>query len=151
MYAIILIAISAIFNNTAERVVRQDIDDLLKAESQRVIKSGKFNVEQLEQWKAKRRAELIHKYYLDRPFLFRVFMNAYKAFTFNYGNSMIMRSSKGDREVWKILIESLPKTAILFTTDFFIVTFVGILMGLKMARKPGGALDKTVSFFCFSK
>jgi len=150
MYAIILIAISAIFNNTAERVVRQDIDDLLKAESQRVIKSGKFNVEQLEEWKAKRKTELIHRYYLDRPFLLRVFYNAYKAFTFKYGNSMIMRSSKGDREVWKILIEALPKTAILFTTDFVIVTFFGILIGLKMARKPGGALDRTVSFIALA-
>ncbi len=150
MYAIILLAISAIFNNTAEKTVRQDIDDQIKAEVQRVLKSGKYNVEQIEQWKEKRKAELIHRHYLDRPFLVRVLYNAVKAFTFNYGRSMIMRSSKGDREVWKILIEALPKTAILFTTDFVIVTLFGILIGLKMARKPGGLLDRTVSFIALA-
>ncbi len=150
MYAIILIAISAIFNNMTEKVVRQDIDDRLKAEVQNVLKSAKMNVEQIEHWKEKRKAELYRKYYLDRPIWMRIFYNSVKAFTFNYGNSMIIRTATGDRSVWKILLEALPKTAILFTTDFVLVTIVGIILGLKMARKPGGVLDRTVSFIALA-
>ena len=150
MYAIILIAVSYIFNNQAEYVVRQDIDERLKAESQAIMKSAKMNSEQLLQWKEKRKQELYRLNWLDKPFIFRVFYRAYKAFTLDFGNSMIMKSSSGSRSVWRIIKEALPNTILIFTTDFIIVTFLGIVIGLKMARKPGGALDRGVSFIALA-
>ncbi|HOV45679.1 MAG: ABC transporter permease [Spirochaetes bacterium] len=150
MYAIILIAISAIFNFSAEKTIRQDINEQIKAESLRVLKSGTMKASQIEEWKLKRQIELEHRNWLDRPFVAKVFYRAYKAFTFQYGNSMSIRSSKGDRSVWKILLEVIPRSIMLYTTQFVIVTIIAVAIGLKMARKPGGFLDRSVSFLALA-
>lgn len=150
MYAIILFVISFIFNQQAEMVVRQNIDEQLKQESLNILKTARMNAEQLSEWKEKRKQELYRRNWLDRPFFFRVIYRAWKAFTFDFGNSMFMRNSKGDRSVWKIISEALPKTVLIFTTDFIITTILGIIIGLKMARKPGGFLDRTVSFIALA-
>ena len=65
MYAIILIAISAIFNFSAEKTIRQDINEQIKAESLRVLKSGTMKASQIEEWKLKRQIELEHRNWLD--------------------------------------------------------------------------------------
>ncbi|MCX8058935.1 MAG: ABC transporter permease [Spirochaetes bacterium] len=150
MYAIILIVVSYIFNEQAERVVRQNIDEQIKQEAINISKKANMNADQMKEWKDKRLKELYKRNWLDKPFLFRVFYRAWKAFSFDFGNSMFMRSSSGDRSVWKIIAEALPNTILIFTTDFIITTIIGIVMGLKMARKPGGVLDRTVSFIALA-
>src|SRR4030042_1735317 len=104
-----------------------------------------FSSAQIQRGRAAREAALIHRYHLDEPFISRVFWRTVDTITFRFGNSTIIKSSQGDREVWKIIAEALPRSVLIFTTAIAIEIGIAIWLGLKKAQRPGGLLDRATS------
>jgi peptide/nickel transport system permease protein len=141
-YLIIIFLLSLMFNTTAEKSVSTQVLEQVQAESRNL---RNFTSDQLQQWRADREAFLIHRYHLDEPFLSRVFWRTVDTITFRFGNSTIIKSSQGDRDVWTIILETLPRTAILFSTAIVVEIAIAIWLGLKKAQRPGGMLDRSTS------
>jgi peptide/nickel transport system permease protein len=141
-YLIIIFLLSVMFNTTAEKSVRTQVLEQVQAEAARL---RNFTSEQVQQWRADREVFLIHRYHLDEPFLSRVFWKTIDTITFRFGNSTIIKSSQGERDVWTIILETLPRTAILFTSAIVLEIVIAIWLGLKKAQRPGGLLDRSTS------
>jgi peptide/nickel transport system permease protein len=141
-YLIIIFLLSVMFNTTAEKSVRTQVLEQVQAEAARL---RNFTSEQVQQWRADREVFLIHRYHLDEPFLSRVFWKTVDTITFRFGNSTIIKSSQGERDVWTIILETLPRTAILFTSAIVLEIVIAIWLGLKKAQRPGGLLDRSTS------
>ncbi len=142
-YAIIILILSALFNTVNEQTTRSNIEDQIRAESMRL---KNMQASQVQRFQQQRREELYHLYRLDRPLVERILFRTWNVLTFNFGKSTVLKSSRGDREVISIVGEALPRSMLLFTLAAAIEIFVGIVLGLKKAQKPGASLDRTTSF-----
>lgn len=143
MFALLMFMFSLLFNQVNERTQRTQIFEQVKLESQRLTN---MRSDQIEAWRAQRLDQLTKQYRLDRPMLERVLFRAMNTVTFNFGKSTVIKSSKGEQEVFKILMEALPRTMLLFTTAIAFQLVIGIFLGMKKAQKPGGSLDRGTSF-----
>ena len=141
-YVIIIFLLSLMFNTTAEKTVRTQILEQVQAETRNL---RGFTSDQIQQWKTDREATLIHRYHLDESFMKRVFWRTVDTLMFRFGNSTIIKSSQGDREVWKIILEAMPRSVLIFTTAIVFEIGIAIWLGLKKAQKPGGLLDRSTS------
>jgi peptide/nickel transport system permease protein len=142
IYAIIVFILSALFNTVSETTMRSQIEEQVRMESMRL---KNLKPEQIQKAQDERRKSLISQYKLDRPLMERIFFNTGRTLTFNFGRSTNVKSSKGDRDVLTIVGEAIPRSLILFTLAAAIEIIVGVILGLKMAQKPGGALDRSSS------
>ena len=139
MYVIMIFVYSTLFNSVADRTMSSLIDEQVAQEMTRYKSLDEAQRAGLreERIQAKRR-----QYHLDEPLASRIFWRGVDTITFNFRNSTIIKASDGDRRVLKIVGEALPRTIVLFTTEAALVTVVGVMMGLGLARKPNGPLDR---------
>jgi peptide/nickel transport system permease protein len=142
IYIVIVFAFSLMFNTVNETNARAEIEESIHGESMRL---KNMNAEQLQTWMTQRRAFKFHVYHLDQPFVGRVIWHTIDTITFQYGLSNGLKSMQGDRQVWKIVAEVLPRTILLFTTAIIFEVVFGIWLGLKMAQRAGRLLDKSSS------
>jgi peptide/nickel transport system permease protein len=142
MYVAMVFVYSTLFNSVADRTVRSLIDEQIAQETTRY---RNLEPEQLRTLVESRRQQRYSQYHLNDPLPARIFFRALRTLAFDYGNSTTMKASNGDRLVMNIILEALPKTIVLFTTQIVLVTLIGVAMGLYAARKPGGLLDKATS------
>ncbi len=84
-------------------------------------------------------------YFLEGSIRPKIFTSWFDTLTFNYGQSNVIRSFKGETDVLKIVLERIPNTLLLFTSSIIIDIFFGIWLGIKKAQKAGGFMDKTTS------
>ena len=75
----------------------------------------------------------------------RLWYSLYSLATLNLGESYFLRSYSGSNIVRDIILEALPKTILLFTTSTILSLIIGLYIGIKAARKPGGILDRLIS------
>jgi len=143
MYALLMLTFSVLFNTVTDTTLKGQIEEQVRQESQRL---RNMKAEQIRSFQLERRDQLYRLYKFDRPWSERVLTRAVNAFTFNFGKSTIIKTQKGEREVIKIIMEALPRSALLFSTTIAFEIFFGIWLGLKKAQKPGGSLDKSTSF-----
>ncbi len=143
MFALLMFVFSLLFNQVNERTQRTQIFEQVKQESARLTN---MRADQIEAWRNQRLDQLIKQYRLDRPMLERVMYRAINTVTFNFGQSTVIKSSKGEQQVLAILMEALPRTMLLFTTAIVFQLGIGIFLGMKKAQKPGGSLDRSTSF-----
>jgi peptide/nickel transport system permease protein len=139
MYIIMVCVYSTLFNNVAEKTMRSQIEEQLTQES---VRLKNVTEEQLRTFIEQRRELKIRQYHLDQPLLSRIFWRSLNTLTFNFGNSTIIKASNGDRLVIGIILEALPKTILLFTVEVILTTILGVALGLYMAQKPNGFLDR---------
>ena len=142
MYVILIFVFSLLFNATSEQTARSQIE-----EEVRLVGASLVNptTEQVTRITEERRTELYRMYHLDRSLLERVFYRTWDTLTLRFGNSTIIKSSRGDREVGKIILEVIPRSLILLTTAVFCQLLIGLFLGLKKAQRAGGLLDRTTS------
>jgi peptide/nickel transport system permease protein len=133
---------STLFNSVADRTVRSLIDEQL---AQEVSRYRNLDEQQLHNLVEARRESKYRQYHLDDPLPERIFFRTLRTLAFDFGNSTTMKASNGDRLVTNIILEALPKTIVLFTTEIALVTVFGVAIGLYAARKPGGILDRATS------
>jgi peptide/nickel transport system permease protein len=139
MYVIMVFVYSALFNNVADRTLRSQIEEQINQEATR---QRNLSEEQLHNWLEQRRESKLHQYHLNEPLLSRIFWRAVRTLQFDYGNATTMKASNGDRLVVSIVLEALPKTVVLFTTEVLLTTLLGVALGLYMAQRPNGLLDR---------
>ncbi len=84
---------------------------------------------------------------LDRPFAERTFIYLIDALTLDLGRALFITSASGSKQVSIIILERLPRTVLLFTTGTIGYSILGLVIGLKMARHPGGLFDRLTTFF----
>ncbi|MEI6875641.1 MAG: ABC transporter permease [Spirochaetota bacterium] len=141
-YVIIIFILSALFNTVNDRTMSSNIDEQVRMEA---IRLKNVQSSTIQKFQEQRRTELMHLYRLDRPLMERIIFRTWNTITLNFGKSTIVKSSRGDREVLTIIGEALPRSLILFTLAAGIEIIVGIVLGLKMAQKPGRTLDRASS------
>jgi len=86
-----------------------------------------------------------NRYLLEGSIVSKIFSSWIDTLTFNYGQSNVIRSFKGETDVIKIVLERIPNTLLLFTSSIIIDIFFGIWLGIKKAQKAGSLMDKTTS------
>ncbi|MDD4903386.1 MAG: ABC transporter permease [Candidatus Bipolaricaulis sp.] len=146
MFAVIVFIFSALFNSVADRVLRSQIQETVNGESRaraRVMQNRDPN--EFLVWKEQRKAELYRLYHLDEPLMSRIFWRTIDTVTFRLGQSTIIRSSAGSQSVMTIVTERIPRTLLLFGTVSLIDLILGIILGMRKARKAGGLMDKATS------
>lgn len=84
-------------------------------------------------------------YFLEESIIPKIFSSWLDTLIFNYGQSNVIRSFKGETDVLKIVLERIPNTLLLFTSSIIIDIFLGISLGIKKAQKAGSFMDKTTS------
>jgi peptide/nickel transport system permease protein len=84
---------------------------------------------------------------LDKPFIERSFIYLYDALTLALGRALFITSASGTKQVSVIILERLPRTILLFTTGTIGYSLLGLVIGLRMARRPGGIFDRVTTFF----
>jgi peptide/nickel transport system permease protein len=142
IYAITIFLLSALFNTVSEATQRSQIEEQIRLEQTRL---KNLLPAQIQAFQVERRANLIRQFKLDRPIVERIIFRTASILTFNFGKSMTITSSKGERDVSKIISETIPRSLILFVVAAAIEIAFGIFLGLKQAQKPGGKLDRTTS------
>ena len=75
----------------------------------------------------------------------RLWYKVYSLATLNLGESYYQRSYSGSNIVRDIILEALPKTILLFSTATILSLCIGLLIGIRAARRPGGLLDRLIS------
>lgn len=142
MYIIMVCVYSTLFNNVADKTLRSQIDEQVAQEATRL---RNVTEEQLQTYLEQRRQDKIKQYHLDQPLVSRIFWRSLNTIRFNFGNSSIIKASNGDRLVIGIILEALPRTLLLFTVEVVLTTILGVALGLYMAQKPNGVLDRVSS------
>jgi peptide/nickel transport system permease protein len=142
MYVVMIFIFSTIFNSQADKTQRALIDEQVAQEATRL---KNLNEDQLKATIASRRESKLEQYHLNDPLPSRIFWRSVRTLGFDFGNSTIIKASNGDRAVVKIVLEALPRTIVLFTSEVVLVTVLGVILGLYAARKPNGPFDKTNS------
>lgn len=142
IFVIEMFIFSVLFTATAERTLRAQIEESLQPEAARLKNAS---AEQVQKFVEQRRAYLYHVSHLDRPMPVRVLWRTLDTVTFQFGNSITIKSSQGERRVWRIIMETVPRTALLFTTSIALQVLLGVWLGLKQAQKAGRTLDRSAS------
>jgi len=125
-----------------EQTLRGQIDEEIRGE---LMALDNRSSQQIQDFIEMRRAEKYALYRLDKPIFERIVWRTWSTLTFNLGKSSSIRSAAGDRDVWSIVSEKIPRTLVLFSTAMLVDIFIGIWLGLKKAQKAGGLLDKSTS------
>jgi peptide/nickel transport system permease protein len=142
MYIVMVFTYSALFNSVAEQTMRSQIGEEVAQEMSRYKNLDKDQFQTLMQ---KRLADKRQKYHLDDPLGARIFWRAVNTLGFNYGNATIIKAPNGDKSVLVIILEALPRTIVLFSSEVVLITVFGVWIGLYAARKPNGFLDRATS------
>ena len=144
IYVIIIFIYSILFNTVMEETLNGQIIEIVNGEMLKMSQVG-TDPEYLLQYRQTRIQELRALYHLDEPLPTRIFWRAVNTLTFNYGNSTIMRSFKGETDVLAIVLERIPYTLLLFTVAILIDIVVGVSLGIKKAQRAGKLMDQTTS------
>ncbi|MGM0641110.1 MAG: ABC transporter permease [Thermotogota bacterium] len=143
MFVILIFIFSALFNTVMDRTLKNQINEMINSEILiRAKGSASFDS---GAYREQREKHYFEKYHLDEPYMTRVLWRTIDTVTFNFGKSTSLKSSQGSREVKDIIFETIPRTLILFTTAILIDIFLGIIIGMKKAQKPGSFMDKSTS------
>ncbi len=81
---------------------------------------------------------------LDEPFIYRSGDYLARAMSLRLGRAQNMSSDAGSRQVYAIIGERLPATLLLFGTANLIVFFLAVGAALRLSRRYGSRLDRTV-------
>jgi peptide/nickel transport system permease protein len=74
----------------------------------------------------------------------RLWTIAIRVMTLDFGQSYYIRGYGGSSNVRDIILESLPRTVLLFGTATLLTAILGILIGAAAAKRAGSLLDKIV-------
>jgi len=97
----------------------------------------------------KAREGLVRSYGLHLPAWFRVVKRSYQLITLQMGNSkadfVMVGPTEHSYKVSDIIRKRLPTTLIMFTLSSVLSIIVGLWLARRMAKKPGGFIDRGAS------
>lgn len=83
---------------------------------------------------------------LNDPFLLRTFQWLKQGITLDWGETQarVSRYQYVEKDIQSIILESLPRTLLIFGTSYLILFFLSIVLALYITKLYGGWLDKLV-------
>ena len=144
IFVILIFLYSALFNAQLEKTIYSQIDEQVRGELM-ALNTDNMSPEDITNWTRQKKESLYKTYNLDKSSFERIIVRAGSILTLQFGESSIIKSSSGERSVRDIVFEAVPRTLMLFLTAIAIDIFLGILLGIKKAQKPGSTLDKSTS------
>jgi peptide/nickel transport system permease protein len=143
MFVVLIFIYSTIFNAQMTSLKESEIEEsLMQFPMQFKQRNKGATQEQIEVAKKAERQRLRDIYALDKPDLERIMSHAWNALTFKFGKSTFFQTTEGSKWVIDIVLERVPRSILLFTTEFVLVFLIAIALGLKKAQKPGSKFDK---------
>lgn len=141
--AIATAIITAVFSYQSLQTLQLNAEEELQAWILQMSRQGRPPTEeQIELM----RESLYKQYGLDRSFMEWTFIYLRKLLFLDLGNTRT--PFIGDSTLVKDqLLLAMKNTIILFMTALLIQTFIGLLIGLYIATRPGGLLDKSISLY----
>ena len=144
MFAFLVLLFAVLFNAQMEKTQTAQIREQLNAERLSLTQK-RMAPEELTRLMQEREQRLRDQYHLDEPIVSRIFGATWDTLTLRLGTSTNIRSQAGERDVWTIVSEKIPRTVLLFTVAVAFDVLLGVWLGLKTARKAGKLLDRTTS------
>ena len=130
----------------SDRIMNAIVDEQVRGIKQQLA-AKITDPEQLEKAVEKIRNELIVAYGLDKPWYVRIPNMAARILTLDLGNARNIQTFTGSKAIADLIAERLPNTILLMTTAMIINFTIGLVVGVKVATKPGSLLDRIVSFY----
>jgi len=91
--------------------------------------------------------DLIVAYGLDKPWYVRMPNMVWRILSLDLGNARTVMSFAGSNRVSNIILERMPNTIFLMVTVLIINFVISIIIGVKVATKPGSLLDRATSLY----
>lgn len=142
MYLLLVLAFALVFGQVAEKSLRAQADEEV---FQLLRNAGPLNAADYKSLRLSTEQAKIRQYHLDEPWAARVLWLSWEVLSFQFGNAATLKTSSGDRAVLALILEALPNTVLLFTSEAVLILILGIALGLLASRKPDGPLDRTLS------
>jgi peptide/nickel transport system permease protein len=143
---LVLLVVSLGATGYSDKLLSAQVNEELRGFRQAQAQTIKDPAE-LEQVVALRKTELESFYGLNESWVERMPSQIWRVLTLDLGNARSLRTAEGSTEISDIVMERLPYTMILLTTASLITAFIGLIVGVKMATRVGGKMDRSVAYF----
>ena len=130
----------------SDRILNSLMNEELRTTRQRLASQFQ-DVEELERVMAEIEDELILAYGLDKPWYERMPSMVLRIVKLDLGTSRTIQSFQGSIMISKIILERMPNTIILMVSVLIISFLLGLILGTKVATKPGSIMDRIVSLY----
>lgn len=150
LMATLLITIALVGSNM-DAILKQSVSLEIRQQvtNNKALVSSFKTPEQLDKYVQNQIDRRIDALGLDQPWYTpqRIGLAMYKILTLDFGHAKFLTSDTGSSDVRDIILESLPRTILLFTTATAIVSLLGILLGAVASSRVGSKIDKITSGF----
>lgn len=130
----------------SDKILNGMVQDNLRAIRQELAREIR-NPEDLERTLEKIKEDLIRSYGLDKPWYVRMPNMILRILTLDLGNSRTVASFSGSNKISDIIMERLPNTILLMITVLIINFALSLVIGVRVATKPGSFLDRFISMY----
>lgn len=130
----------------SDKILNAMMNEELRATRQKLATQIK-DPAQLEEAMKQIEEALIVAYGLDKPWYVRMPNMLLRIITLDLGNAKSQQTFTGSIKVADIIMERLPNTILLMVTVLVINFILGLVVGVKVATKPGSVLDRVVSLY----
>ncbi len=143
---LLLLVLTLGLTGFSNRILNAVVDEQLRGERTALAEKIR-DPDQLEKTLAERKEALGHFYGLDTPWYFRLPGMVLRVLRLDLGETRQLRSFDGSNRVTDIVLDRLPNTMLLLTTSLLITAAIGLTLGVYMATRAGGWLDRVMSVF----
>ncbi|MBN2549290.1 MAG: ABC transporter permease subunit [Anaerolineales bacterium] len=127
-------------------VIRANIDFALGGSLRETLKNVEDPAER-ERIAEEARSAMVEAYGLNSPFMVRCFQWLWKGLTLDWGEGRvrILMAGTPSRHVRDIILDTLPRTLLVFGTANLLLFIASLTLGLGLSRRYGSRWDKLVS------
>ncbi len=130
---------------TSDKILQAMVNEEVMMLRQFLAKTIK-DPQELEKVIDVRRHELMEFYGLTKPWYVRLPDMAWRVLTLDLGKARTLKTFAGGNKVSDIVIERLANTLILVTSATVISAIIGLVLGVRIATRVGGILDRISSY-----
>ncbi|MEM0261885.1 MAG: ABC transporter permease [Nitrososphaerota archaeon] len=130
---------------TSDKILQAMVNEEVMMLRQSLAKTIK-DPQELERVIDVRRQELMEFYGLTKPWYVRLPDMAWRVLTLDLGKARTLKTFTGGNKVSDIVMERLTNTIILVTSATIISALIGLVLGVRIATKVGGILDRVSSY-----
>jgi len=143
----VLIFVVVIFGATglSDRILTSIVNEEVRLYKQ-AASSQIRSPDELEKAVNNYRSVLIQSYGLDRAWYERLPGMLLRVIMLDLGRARLAQTFTGSSRISDIILERLPNTVLLVSTAIAINFAIGVLMGVRIAARPGTRLDRATSF-----
>ncbi|MEM2214848.1 MAG: ABC transporter permease [Candidatus Nezhaarchaeales archaeon] len=146
LFVLLLTTIIIGATGISDKILNGMVQDNLRAIRQELAREIR-NPEDLERALEKIKEDLIRSYGLDKPWYVRMPDMIWRIVTLDLGNSRTVVSFSGSNKISDIILERLPNTVLLMITVLIINFALSLMIGVRVATKPGSFLDRLISMY----